>query len=379
MPRAARGWRVGYNPRVVPSRVHHVCRHVSKIPKSFHVLVEAESCHGRLMCVERRIGRSAFSKCTLTVIALPNQVASLSAFDPRSCSLMSSIDEYEREFRGHVQAAEERLAHASRSSSPDDRRTALSGAERAAEAGKDVVQLMELEGRSLSGAARSKLQAQLRSYRDEISALKTRIKDLKSTARSPDHCREENCAGGDSYSNPSPGERSRLLANNDRMSKATDKLKQAHAVTLDMEQTANAILGDLGKQRETLMHAQGSLRYAADGLEGSRKLLAQMGRRAAMNKMTLWIVIGLVRASLDHSLLSNHAQRSPCLFPGLRAHARFPVAHALLGSQARVSAEHLPLPPAQLISMLLLLFFSGGSDSSPPPAAAAAGFTKTSP
>jgi vesicle transport through interaction with t-SNAREs protein 1 len=227
---------------------------------------------------------------------------------------MSSIDEYEREFRGHVQAAEERLAHASRSSSPDDRRTALSGAERAAEAGKDVVQLMELEGRSLSGAARSKLQAQLRSYRDEISALKTRIKDLKSTARSPDHCREENCAGGDSYSNPSPGERSRLLANNDRMSKATDKLKQAHAVTLDMEQTANAILGDLGKQRETLMHAQGSLRYAADGLEGSRKLLAQMGRRAAMTKMTLWIVIGLVRASLDHSLLSNHAQRSPCLF-----------------------------------------------------------------
>jgi vesicle transport through interaction with t-SNAREs protein 1 len=294
-------------------------------------------------------------------------------------SFMSSIDEYEREFRGHVQAAEERLAHASRSSSPDDRRTALSGAERAAEAGKDVVQLMELEGRSLSGAARSKLQAQLRSYRDEISALKTRIKDLKSTARSPDHCREENCAGGDSYSNPSPGERSRLLANNDRMSKATDKLKQAHAVTLDMEQTANAILGDLGKQRETLMHAQGSLRYAADGLEGSRKLLAQMGRRAAMNKMTLWIVIGLVRASLNHSLLSNHAQRSPCLFPGLRAHARFPVAHALLGSQARVSAEHLPLPPAQLISMLLLLFFSGGSDSSPPPAAAAAGFTKTSP
>jgi hypothetical protein len=87
----------------------------------------------------------------------------------------------------------------------------------------------------------------------------------------------------------------------------------------------------------------------------------------------------LTITSLDHSLLSNHAQRSPCLFPGLRAHARFPVAHALLGSQARVSAEHLPLPPAQLISMLLLLFFSGGSDSSPPPAAAAAGFTKTSP
>jgi len=239
---------------------------------------------------------------------------------------MSSLDEYEREYRGHVQASEEKLAQAQRASSPDERRTAIAAAERAAEAGKDVVQLMELEGRSLSGPARQKLQTQLRSSRDEISALKARVKDLKATARSPQHgssgnLRPENCAGNDSYGE-SGGERSRLLASNERLAKGTDRLKEAHSVTLDMENTANAILGDLGRQRETLLHAQGSLRYAAEGLEGSRKILAQMARRAAMNKLTLWIVIGL------------------------------------------------------LISMLLLLWFSGGADDATQKAAE---FTKTKP
>lgn len=210
-----------------------------------------------------------------------------------------SLDEYEREYRGHVQAAEEKLAQASGATGVDAQRTALSAAERAADAGRDVIQLMELEGRSLSGVARSKLQTQLRSCRDELSALKSRIKELKSAGRSPppvhDHgrIREENCAGADRFGE---SERSRLIAANERITKGTDRLKDAHSVTLDMENTANSILGDLASQRETLLHAKGSLRYASEGLEGSRRLLAQMARRAAMNKMTLWVVIGLVRA-----------------------------------------------------------------------------------
>jgi len=241
-------------------------------------------------------------------------------------AMSSGLDEYEREYRGHVQAAEEKLALAARASSPDERRSAVSAAERAAEAGKDVVQLMELEGRSLKGGERAKLQTQLRSCRDEIATLKGRVKELKAVVRSPGldtgRIREENCAGGDSYGDGS-SERARLLASNDRLAKGTDRLKEAHSVTLDMENTANAILGDLGRQRETLLHAQGSLRYAQDGLDGSRKLLAQMARRAAMNKLTLWIVIGL------------------------------------------------------LISMLLLLYFTGGTGSASSESDGADGFTKT--
>ena len=66
-----------------------------------------------------------------------------------------------------------------------------------------------------------------------------------------------------------------MLANNERLGKAGERLKEAHQVTIDMENTANSILGDLSKQRETLMHAKGTLKYASEGLthrsESSRR------------------------------------------------------------------------------------------------------------
>ena len=216
---------------------------------------------------------------------------------------MSPIDEYEAEYRGHVQAAEEKLALAE-SSGPysDTGRAALNAAERATEAAKDVVQLMELEGRSLSGGGRTKLQTSLRGCRNEIAALRERLKVQRAEARSTpkrasldgDRIRED-CFAGSGYGSDNSAEHSRMLnENNARLGKAGERLQQAHAVTIDMENTANSILGDLSKQRETMMHAKGTLMYAADGLDSSRRILSQMARRAAMNKVAMYVVIGLL-------------------------------------------------------------------------------------
>jgi vesicle transport through interaction with t-SNAREs 1 len=215
---------------------------------------------------------------------------------------MSAIDEYEAEYRSHVQAAEEKLAVVDHSGPHSDSgRSALNAAERAAEAAKDVVQLMELEGRSLTGSARSKLQTSLRSCRNEVAAIRERLKALRQAARTPparlasdrDRIREE-CFAGSGYGSDSSAEHSRMLANNERLGKAGERLQQAHQVTIDMENTANSILGDLSKQRETLLHAKGTLKYASDGLDASKRILSQMARRAAMNKITMWIVVGLL-------------------------------------------------------------------------------------
>ena len=65
---------------------------------------------------------------------------------------------------------------------------------------------------------------------------------------------------------------------------------------MDMEGTAASILGELGKQRETLLHAKGSLSGASEGLEQSRRVLRSMGRRAMANKLVLWVVIALIGA-----------------------------------------------------------------------------------
>ena len=222
----------------------------------------------------------------------------------RACAVvaMSALDEYESEYRSHIQAAEEKLEHAEQAiPQSDSRRAAISNAERAAEAAKDVVQLMELEGRTLSGGGRTKLQNSLRGYRSEIAALRERLKALRQERAPPssrssdqDRIREECFAGGGGYGSDSAAERSRMLANNERLGKAGERLKEAHQVTIDMENTANSILGDLSKQRETLMHAKGTLKYASEGLDASKRILSQMARRAAMNKAAMYVVIGLL-------------------------------------------------------------------------------------
>lgn len=211
-----------------------------------------------------------------------------------------AMAEYENEYYAHVQAAQEKLALAESSGmAAESGRVACTSAERATEAAKDVVQLMELEGRSLSGAQRTKLQERLRGCRDEVASLKARLKILKAAARTPpakaseDRIREECFAGSDRYRDDG-AERSRMLSNNERISKGTDRLNAAHAVTLDMENTANSILGDLSKQRETLNHARGTLKVATEGLDRSRRLLGAMARRAAMNKLTMYVVIALL-------------------------------------------------------------------------------------
>ena len=42
------------------------------------------------------------------------------------------------------------------------------------------------------------------------------------------------------------------------------------------------------------MHAKGTLKYASEGLDASKRILSQMARRAAMNKAAMYVVIGLL-------------------------------------------------------------------------------------
>jgi hypothetical protein len=89
--------------------------------------------------------------------------------------------EYEGEYNGHIRAAEQKLDHAEHSASFDERRSAAAAAERALEAAKDVVQLMELEGRSLLPAARQSMQAKLKGYRADAKGLQLRVREARSS------------------------------------------------------------------------------------------------------------------------------------------------------------------------------------------------------
>ena len=167
------------------------------------------------------------------------------------------------------------------------------------EAAKDTVQLIELEARSVPGAARSRVTAKVRELRSQLGDVSRRLKQARAQAAAAqsDQIREDLFAGcHHDRGFDDAGERARILANNERIASGTGKLKNAHDVTMDMEGTAASILGELGKQRETLLHAKGSLSGASEGLEQSRRVLRSMGRRAMANKLVLWVVIALIGA-----------------------------------------------------------------------------------
>lgn len=205
---------------------------------------------------------------------------------------MGMVAEYENEYQNHIKLATSKLEQAERCQSFEERRLAASSAERAIEAAKESVQLMELEGRTLTAVARTSLTSKLRGYRAEIGDLKSRLKDSRAAPvpASTDCIREELFSTGGRRDDA--GERSRMLAsNNERLAQGTSKLKDAHALTLEIEGTAASILGDLSKQRETLLHSRATLKMAAEQLESSRRMLVSMARRAAANKLILWVIV----------------------------------------------------------------------------------------
>ena len=63
-----------------------------------------------------------------------------------------------------------------------------------------------------------------------------------------------------------------------------------------MENTGASIMSDLHSQRESLLRTKSTLAHASEGLETSRRLVRSMARRAAGNKLVLYVVIFLIFA-----------------------------------------------------------------------------------
>ena len=205
----------------------------------------------------------------------------------------AAISSYEDEYRSHISAAELKVEQAENADREDDRRNATASADRAIEAAKDVVQLMELEGRSLKPPVRADLQSRLRTFRSTISDLKLRIKEARTPQRpSGDRIREELFAGH----SPGPGreEQQRMLAAEDQIGKQTSRLRDVNKTVLDMEDAGASVLNELHSQRESLLRTKSTLAHASEGLETSKRLVRSMARRAAANKLVLYVVIGLI-------------------------------------------------------------------------------------
>ena len=176
----------------------------------------------------------------------------------------------------------------------DARKVALTQFETELAEAQDLIKSMELEARGCAPAEKSKLQARVKSYKSDVAALKTRLRDA-ATAVSRDDLGLSGTSDGEGDS-----QRSRLLASSQRIESklqaGTGKLKDAQRSIAETETVGASILGDLRQQRETIVRSSASLRGVTSQLERSGRKLREMGRRALANKLIMYVMIGLLGA-----------------------------------------------------------------------------------
>lgn len=157
---------------------------------------------------------------------------------------MALFDSYLSECHEALLGASSRLREAE-AASPRSRRPLLSLATSSIETAKHTLPLLELEARALPPHAKQEVRA----VRSELSELKGRVKMLRNGADTSDCLREELFA---SHASGESSECASMLRAHERIASGTDRLKEVNAATLDMESTANSILGDLASQASTL-------------------------------------------------------------------------------------------------------------------------------
>ncbi|XP_074573027.1 vesicle transport v-SNARE 11-like [Curcuma longa] len=158
---------------------------------------------------------------------------------------------------------------------------------------ENLIRKMDLEARSLQPSIKAGLLAKLREYKSDLNNLKSELKRI--TNPNPNQAaREELLESGmaDTLA-ASADQRGRLLVSTERLNQSTDRVKESRRTMLETEELGVSILQDLHQQRQSLLHAHGTLHGVDDNIGKSKKILTAMSRRMDRNK---WIIGGIIAA-----------------------------------------------------------------------------------
>lgn len=67
---------------------------------------------------------------------------------------------------------------------------------------------------------------------------------------------------------------------------------------LSLQELGISVLGDLQRQRETILHSRDALAGVDDGISRSRAILSTMSRRITQNKLLMWGIVALLLGAI---------------------------------------------------------------------------------
>lgn len=150
-----------------------------------------------------------------------------------------------------------------------------------------VIKNLDMEARSLPSDKARPLISKVKEYKADLGSLREQLKQAAATAGASDAARAELGLGGDYYST-SAGQRDRMLQSTERLQKTSERLQLGKQQLAETEELGVTILGDLARQRETIIHARDTLHGADDNISKARRVLSTMSKRVMANKIIMF-------------------------------------------------------------------------------------------
>ncbi|XP_024971989.1 vesicle transport v-SNARE 11-like [Cynara cardunculus var. scolymus] len=125
-----------------------------------------------------------------------------------------------------------------------------------------LLRKMDLEARSMPPGLKASLLAKIREYRNDLNNLKSEMKRLKSGNANLAARDELLDSGRADAMQVSADQRERLMMTTERLNKSTDAVKESRRTMLETEELGVSILHDLHQQRQSLLHANTTVRHS---------------------------------------------------------------------------------------------------------------------
>ncbi|XP_076930682.1 vesicle transport v-SNARE 11-like [Bidens hawaiensis] len=162
------------------------------------------------------------------------------------------------------------------------------------EEAESMIRKMDLEARSLQPNVKAVLLAKLREYKSDLNNLKSQVKQI-STSNLNQAARDELLESGMADATAvSADQKARLLMSTERLNKTSNRVRDGRKIMLETEELGVSILQDLNQQRQSLLHAHGTLHAVDDNIGKSKKILTNMSRRMNRNKWIIGCIVSVL-------------------------------------------------------------------------------------
>lgn len=137
---------------------------------------------------------------------------------------------------------------------------------------------LDVEFKTMSATNKRLIQAKMTEYRDEYQHMIKKYRDTKSKAE-------------DAVVKTSEGTRKQIYDANKTLDKSTVDLLQSKQLVARTEQTGFVIMDDLENQRDKLTGANAYVKDTKQYTIDARKILKNMGQRAVLQKLGMYLLI----------------------------------------------------------------------------------------